>query len=150
MSEVSNDLPVLTGEELRAARVACAASKAADALAAAAKKTKDGALAQVFFKMGLAAEAKTLGPEELAKEIARRAGNTFVIEGAAADFALQKTSQGRYPAWKQELLARVGPAEVASIENATPTQFSYAVIEAPAAMGAGVVLLEQEREEMVR
>jgi hypothetical protein len=143
-------LPILTKEDLEAAKVACAASKDADRLAAAAKKKKEGALAQIFFTMGFSMdEVKSMDPMLLADTIERQVGRTFELERKAfAEFALAKTSQGKYPSWKNELLAINGPKVVAQIESETATQYSYTVIEAAASVPgvAGVFVLAPEPE----
>jgi hypothetical protein len=151
MAKLKPELPILTNAELEAAREACAVCTAADRAAAAAKKEKEGALAQVFFKMGFPNmdEVKALEPAVLADTIERRVGTVFQLESKAfAAFALQKTSQGRYPKWKEELKSISGPAMIAQIEGETAIQYSYAVIEAAAsAPGAsGVFVLAPEPE----
>jgi hypothetical protein len=128
MAKAKVELPVLTKAELDAAREACTDCKMADRVAAEAKKVRDGALAQVFFKLGFASmdEVKALEPAVLAHEIDRRVGSIFEIEGKAfAEFAIQKSSQGKYPAWKKELIAINGPAVATQIESETATQYSY-------------------------
>lgn len=131
MAKVKVELPVLTFDELEAARAACVNAAEAGKAKAAADKEKDAAMGQVFFKMGFVNldEVKALSPEELAKAIGQRAGKCFRLEGeAVAEFALQKTSQGKYPKWKQELIALNGPAAAAEIEGETATQYSYSVL----------------------
>lgn len=145
------ELPVLTRAELEAARVACAECKEADKVAAAAKKAKEGALAQIFFKMGFSTmdEVKFLEPNELADAIERRVGEVFELDAKAfAEFAIVKTSQGKYPAWKKEILAISGPAIVAEIEGETATQYSYTLIDAAASApgAAGVFVLAPEAQ----
>jgi hypothetical protein len=145
------NLPVLTKAELEAARMACANCAVASKMMAAAEKEKSGALAQIFFKMGFLNmdEVKCLEPAALADVIERRVGKAFQLEPKAfAEFAVVKTSQGKYPKWKAELLSIAGPAKVAEIEAETATQYSYTVIEAAASApgAAGVFVLAPEPE----
>jgi hypothetical protein len=133
MAKAKLDLPVLTRAELEAAQIACANATEAGRAKGAAEKARDHALAKVFFKMGFLSldEVKALSPDELAEAIEQRVGKCFHLDkDAFAEFALAKTSQGKYPAWKKELIALNGPAAAAAIEGETATQYSYAVIEA--------------------
>jgi hypothetical protein len=126
-------LPVLTKDELEAAREACALATEAGRAKTVADKTRDGALAQVFYKMGFQNldEVKALSPAELSAEIQRRVGKMFRLDADAfAEFALQKTSQGKYPKWKQEFISLNGPAAAAAIEGETGTLYSYSVLPA--------------------
>jgi hypothetical protein len=138
-------LPILTLAELDAARQACMKCTKADKAADKAKKAKEGALAQIFFKMGFAnlAEVKALDAVALANCIQRRTGKAFEVETKAVGiFAVVKTSAGKYPQWKQELVRLSGPAEAAEIESNAPAQYSYSVIQAADAKGtSGVFVL---------
>ena len=137
-------LPVLTRAELEAAADACAKCTAANKAKEVAEKARDGALAQIFFKMGFTSldEVKALHPKTLAKMITERTGKAFNFEGALAEFAIKNTSEGKYPKWKEELVRLNGPAAAAQIETETASQFSYSVIEAgKAAPGASGVFV---------
>jgi hypothetical protein len=141
-------LPVLTRAELETAAEACAKCTAANKAKEVAEKARDGALAQIFFKMGFTSleEVKSLSPTNLAKLIKARAGKSFSYDGDLAEFAVKNTSEGKYPKWREELIALNGPAAAAQIESDMAPQYSYSVIEAgKAAPGAsGVFMLAPE------
>ncbi len=148
MSKLIIQLPVLTRAELEAAATACAKCTAANKAKEVAEKARDGALAQIFFKIGFTSleEVKALSPKVLATTIRQRAGKAFHFDGALAEFAIKNTSEGKYPKWKEELIALNGPAAAAQIESDMAPQYSYSVIEAgKAAPGAsGVFMLNPE------
>src|SRR6266478_3029895 len=106
-------LPTLTAEEVEAAKIGCARYIRLDRARRAAEKARDAALFQIFFKMGFASleEVKALSPERLTVEIQKRADVSFSFDSdKAREFAVLKTWAGRFPAWKDQFLARVGPA----------------------------------------
>ena len=147
-------LPVLTRSELEAAAVACAKCTAANKAKEVAEKARDGALAQIFFKMGFGSldEVKGLSPKTLARLITTRVGKSFCFDGGLGEFAVKNTSEGKYPKWKEELIALNGPAAAAQIESDMAPQYSYSVIEAgKAAPGAsGVFVLASHVEAEVK
>lgn len=127
-------LPELTADEVQAAKAACSKARRMAGASRAADKARDAALAQIFFKMGFANfdEVKALSPERISAEIQKRAGVAFSFESAdAREFAILKTWEGRFPAWKDQLIARVGPAIASEIEESTKKQFCYAIVDAP-------------------
>lgn len=138
-------LPQVTAEEVEAAKKACANARRLYGVHRGAERARDAALAQIFFKMGFTAldEVKAMAPERLAAEIQKRAGVAFSFDSAGArEFAVLKTWQGCFPAWKDQFISRVGPAIAAEVEKHTRMQYSYAIIDPPAQEDApGVVYL---------
>jgi hypothetical protein len=135
---------LLTKKTLEAARNACAGAAAAGKLKTAADKERDAALGQVFFELGFANmdRLKALCPDELAIAIKQSLVAECALEtGAAGLFVIVQTSAGKYPKWKEEFSACLGPAEVGRVESETAKQYSYAVVDvASAKPGAGVLL----------
>lgn len=134
---------VLTKKTLEAARNACAGATAAGKLKSVADKERDAAVGQVFFELGFANmdAAKALCPEEMAIAIKNAIGVDCELEAAAAGlFAIVKTSEGRYPMWKEEFQAMLGPAEVGRVEGETAKQYSYAVVDAADAKAGAIPL----------
>jgi hypothetical protein len=134
----------LTKTTLEVARDACARASAAGREKTAADKERDACLGQVFFELGFANMdgVKALSPEEMA--IAIRASlveDCKLAPNAVGLFVIVQTSAGKYPKWKEEFLACLGPAEVGRVEGETAKQYSYAVVDvASAKPGAGVLL----------
>jgi hypothetical protein len=127
-------LPQVTAEEVEAAKKACVNAKRLYGVHRGAEKARDAALAQIFFKMGFTGldEVKAMAPDRLAAEMQKRAGVAFSFDSAEArEFAVLKTWQGCFPAWKEQFLARVGPAIAAQVEKDTRVQYSYAIIDPP-------------------
>lgn len=129
------DLPQVTAEEVEAAKKACMRARSLYAAQKAAERARDAAMAQLFFKMGFSGleQVKAMSPERLTAEIQRRAGVSFSFDSPEAGrFAVLKTWHGRSPAWKDQFIARLGPAIAAEVENATRMQYSYAIVDPPA------------------
>jgi hypothetical protein len=76
-------------------------------------------------------ELKALDPVALSKRLQERyAKKAFTIQGGL-DFAFNKTSQGRYPSYKDLFTAAVGEAAAVKALNETPTTYSYKVASVP-------------------
>jgi hypothetical protein len=95
--------------------------------------------------LGFSTEAvKAMSPEKLAEEIKQaicQGGDCVLENDAAGLFAIVKTSEGKYPKWKEEFSASLGPAEVGRVEGETAKQYSYAVVDvAGVKPGSGVLL----------
>ena len=73
-------------------------------------------------------ELKALSPKEIEKLYAKRltAGDWKPERGSPA-FVFRKTSEGRYPAWKQLFVGLQGEAAAAEIQSNTPPIYSYTV-----------------------
>ena len=131
---IAPSLPQVTAEEVESAKKACANARRLYGAHKSAERARDAALAQLFFKMGFPSldEVKAMSPERLTAEIQRRTGVSFSFESVQAEkFAVLKLWNGRCPSWKDQFLARLGPAIAAEVEAATKMQYSYAVIDPP-------------------
>jgi hypothetical protein len=141
-------LPQVTAEEVVLAKKACANARRLYGVQKGAEKARDAALAQVFFKMGFSSldDVKAMAPERLAAEIQKRAGVEFSFDSAEArEFAVLKTWQGSFPPWKDQFIARVGPAIAAQVEKDTRVQYSYAIIDPPPQEGTPNVVYLPKR-----
>ena len=141
-------LPQVTEEEVQAAKSACTNFSRLYRAQKSAERARDAALAQIFFKMGFTSleEVKAMSPERLTAEIHKRAGIAFSFNSPkATQFAILKTWSGRCPSWKDQFLARLGPAIAADVEKSTREQFSYAIIEPPEQEGQPNVIYLQKR-----
>ena len=73
-------------------------------------------------------ELKRLSPEQVLKIYQRRwEREEWRTERGAPEFAFVKTSQGRYPAWREVFIGELGETAAARISAETPTTYSYAV-----------------------
>ena len=127
-------LPLVMAEEVDTAKKACTRARGLYGALRSAERARDAALGQLFFKMGFSSldEVKAMSPERLTAEIQRRTGVSFSFESPQAqEFAVLKLWNGRCPSWKDQFLARLGPAIAAEVEAATRMQYSYAVIDPP-------------------
>jgi len=137
-------LPQVTAEEVRTAKKACAEFQRLYRAQAAAERSRNAALFQIFFKMGFSTldEVKLMSPERLAAEIERRESVSFAFDSEdARQFTILKTWEGRRPDWKAAFLKQVGPAIAAEVEKGTRAQYSYSMIEPPAEQQPGVVYM---------
>lgn len=141
----STECTIITKATLQKARDACAVASNAGKEKTAADKLRDAALGQLFFEMGFfnLEQVRSLTPEQLAAEIKRRTGSAFELAPDAQGlFVLQKTSEGKYPRWKEEFVLLNGPLEAAKIEDETAKQYSYAIVDiGKAKPGSGGLLL---------
>jgi hypothetical protein len=73
-------------------------------------------------------ELKRLAPDKLQKLQARRleAGD-WKPERGSPEFSFSKTSEGRYPSWKQKYIDKLGETAAAGISADTPITYSYCV-----------------------
>ena len=73
-------------------------------------------------------ELKQLSPEQLQKRFAKRWENgEWKTERGAPEFLFKKTSQGRYPSWRDLFVEELGETAAARISADTPTSYSYCV-----------------------
>lgn len=86
------------------------------------------ALAEKVLGVKSSDELKQLSPKEVEKLFAKRLTNgDWKPERSAPAFVFRKTSEGRYPAWKQIFIELKGEAAAAEIHSNTPPIYSYAV-----------------------
>lgn len=78
-------------------------------------------------------ELKQLSPDQVVKRFSKRleAGDWRAKRGAPV-FSFSKTSEGRYPAWKQLYIDELGETAAAAITAEAATTYSYCVEVAPA------------------
>lgn len=73
-------------------------------------------------------ELKRLSPEQVLKLYQRRwEREDWRAERGAPEFVFVKTSQGRYPAWREVFIGELGETAATRISAETPTTYSYAV-----------------------
>jgi hypothetical protein len=86
------------------------------------------ALAEKVLGVNSADELKKLSPEKVQKLYAKRLerGDWELGKGAPA-FAFTKTSEGRYPAWKQLFIEELGESAANEIATETDLVYSYRV-----------------------
>lgn len=103
------------------------AKKKASAMEADLKFRRQS-LAEKVLGINSADELKQLAPEKVLKLQARRleAGD-WKAERGAPEFLFSKTSQGRYPSWKDFYVKEFGETAAAQIQAETPITFSYCV-----------------------
>lgn len=133
--KLSPALPQVTATEVELAKKACANARRLYGAHKGAERARDAALGQLFFKMGFPSldEVKAMSPERLTAEIRKRTGVTFSFDSdEARRFAVLKTWNGRSVSWKDQFLARLGPAIAGEVENGTRMQYSYAIVDPPA------------------
>jgi len=105
-------------------------AEASKALAEAEKQLKPRRLALAVKVLGVesADELKLLEPEQLEKLLEKREKKgLFKVERGAPGFNFVKTSEGRYPAWKQLYISELGEAAADKIAAETPKIFSYRI-----------------------
>ncbi len=91
-------------------------------------KFRRQALAEKVLGIESSDELKKLSPKQVEKRFADRlAAGDWKPERGAPEFLFVKTSQGSYPAWKQEYIAEFGETAAAEIINDTALVYSYAV-----------------------
>jgi hypothetical protein len=78
-------------------------------------------------------ELKALSPEQVSKRFAKRfeAGD-WKPERGAPEFQFEKSSSGRYPAWRKLFVEELGETAAARIAAETPLTYSYRVEVIPA------------------
>lgn len=73
-------------------------------------------------------ELKKLGPDQVLKRMAKRfEAGAWSAQKGSPEFEFVKTSQGRYPGWKEIYSTEHGIAAALKITDDTPVSFSYAV-----------------------
>jgi hypothetical protein len=91
-------------------------------------KFRRQALAEKVLGVKSAEELKALSPKEVEKLYARRlTAGDWRPERSAPAFGFLKTSEGRYPAWKQLFTDLKGETAAAEISANTDPIYSYAV-----------------------
>jgi hypothetical protein len=91
-------------------------------------KFRRQALAEKVLGVKSADEMKKLSPKEVEKLYARRlTAGDWKPERSAPAFVFLKTSEGRYPAWKQFYVDLAGETAAAEISANTSPIYSYAV-----------------------
>lgn len=135
MSAAAKEIAIVTKDELLALadleRKYSDAKKKASAMEADLKFRRQS-LAEKVLGVKSADELKELGPEKVLKLQAKRleAGD-WKPERGAPEFAFSKTSQGRYPSWKDFYVGEFGETAAAQIQAETPITFSYCVEVTP-------------------
>jgi hypothetical protein len=91
-------------------------------------KFRRQALAEKVLGVKSAEELKALSPKEVEKLYAKRlTAGDWKPERSAPAFMFLKTSEGRYPAWKQFYVDLAGETAAAEISANTNPIYSYAV-----------------------
>jgi hypothetical protein len=77
-------------------------------------------------------ELKQLSPEQLQKRFSKRwESGEWKAERGAPEFLFKKTSQGRYPSWRDQFISEMGETAAARLSADTPTTYSYCVEVSP-------------------
>jgi hypothetical protein len=113
----------------------------------AAESIREAALEALFVKMGFSGldEVKALSPRKLRAAISKRLGKVFEFESADPGFMLLKTWEGKSPAWKSEVIARLGAAIATEIEQAATVKYSYTLIDPVVDAGPNVIAMPEAR-----
>lgn len=103
----------------------------AEKKASAAKKQlafRRQSLAEKVLGVKSSDELKQLSPDQVERKLLKRleAGD-WKPERGAPSFSFSKTSEGRYPAWKQLYIDELGETAAAAITAEATTTYSYCV-----------------------
>jgi hypothetical protein len=85
-------------------------------------------LAEKVLGVKSADELKRLSPEQIKKlQTKRLAAGDWKPERSAPEFSFLETNKGRYPAWSQLYVEKLGETAAAQVRAETPMTYSYSV-----------------------